>query len=112
MTRQDRETAAHEAENDALEWAVTTWQGLTVAGDADDLPVLCQGQADDMIAEDLDDGYRLWISRTGVADGEPYENTLTIETRDGNGRWSTLAHLDAADPTDRDRIILAEETNR
>ncbi len=47
------------------------------------LPVLIQGQADD--------------SRTGIADGEPYENTVTHEEL-FHGRWIEAEVYDGDDP--------------
>lgn len=41
------------------------------------LPTQCVGQADDLKIEG--DGVRVWLSRCGVADGEPYENKVTVE---------------------------------
>ena len=52
------------------------------------MPTLSTGQADDLKIEDEDtDGpYRVWLSRCGVEDGEPYPNKVTIERYDGD-RW-------------------------
>ena len=64
------------------------------------LPVLCQGQADDLRIEW--GGVRYWLSRTGVADGEPYDNTVTIETYNATtGRWTTWDIYDGDDTTSR-----------
>jgi hypothetical protein len=47
------------------------------------LPTLCVGQADDLKIEDKG-RYRVWLSRCGVEDGEPYPNKVTVEVwRDG-----------------------------
>lgn len=52
------------------------------------MPTLCVGQADNLR---VDHGaIRIWLSRCGVADGEPYENKVTVEmysTR--RGAWFT-----------------------
>lgn len=58
------------------------------AADLEDMPTLSVGQADDLKAEgeDEDGPYRVWLSRCGVADGEPYPNKVTVE-RCRNGRW-------------------------
>ena len=59
------------------------------------LPVLIQGQADDC---HIDTGtLRVWLSRTGVADGEPYENTVTHEEL-FHGRWIEAEVYDGDDP--------------
>lgn len=48
------------------------------------LPTLSVSQADSL---KVDTGkIRVWISRCGIADGEPYDNKVTIE-RLVNGRW-------------------------
>lgn len=50
------------------------------------LPTLSTGQADDL---KIDDGeHRVWLSRCTVADGEPYDDKVTVETLE-RGKWST-----------------------
>lgn len=58
------------------------------ASELEDLPVLCTGQADDLHVEgeDAEGPYRIWLSRCGVEDGEPYDNKITVERYDGR-RW-------------------------
>lgn len=70
-------------------------------------PVIAQGQADDLHIENVNgesptfEGVRIWLSRTGVADGEPYENTVTIEVKDyGSNNWQELYVYDGDDPPD------------
>jgi hypothetical protein len=41
------------------------------------LPVLAQGQADDLLIES--DGERVWLSRCSTEDGEPWDNKVTVE---------------------------------
>lgn len=58
------------------------------------LPTLCVGQADDLkierLADDLSPGYRVWLSRCTVADGEPVDNKVTIERQEArSGKWYT-----------------------
>jgi hypothetical protein len=49
------------------------------------LPVLSVGQADDL---HIDTGaVRVWLSRCGVEDGEPFDNKVTVETLSRDGRW-------------------------
>lgn len=48
------------------------------------LPTLSTGQADDLKIDDEET--RVWLSRCTVADGEPYNNKVTIE-RLTDGRW-------------------------
>ena len=71
---------------------------LTVRGETDfegwtleelrALPTLCTGQADDL---KIDQGERrVWLSRCGVEDGEPFENKLTVEQY-VDGRWQDVA---------------------
>ena len=48
------------------------------------MPTINGGQFDNL---KLDDGdTRVWLSRGTVADGEPYDNKVTIETLT-DGRW-------------------------
>lgn len=50
------------------------------------MPTLTQGQSDDL---KVDDGQtRVWLARTGVEDGEKYDNRVTVE-KFKNGRWVT-----------------------
>lgn len=63
----------------------------------EDLPVLSQGQADDLHIEE--DGLRVWLSRTGRADGEPFDNTVTHEELI-DGRWVITEIYNGDDPTD------------
>lgn len=50
------------------------------------MPTITVGQADDLKIETED--FRVWLSRCGVADGEPYENKVTVEMYDINaGEW-------------------------
>lgn len=57
----------------------------------EELPVISQGQADDC---HVDSGsVRVWLSRTGVADGEPFDNTVTVE-RLQDGAWVEVAKYD------------------
>lgn len=72
------------------------WQSLLA------LPVLCQGQADDLR---IDTGeFRVSTSRCGLADGEPYEHTVYVEAYDffreepGRSGWITIGHYDGDEP--------------
>lgn len=50
------------------------------------LPTLSTAQADDLKIED--GGVRVWLARTGIEDGEPYNNKVTIEVyNQQTGRW-------------------------
>lgn len=49
------------------------------------MPVIEHGHADDLHV--VDGRVQVWLSRTGRADGEPYDNTVTIEVLDDKGRW-------------------------
>lgn len=68
-------------------------------------PVLSQGQADDLHHEV--DGLRVWLSRTGIADGEPFENTVTVEEK-VDGSWVTVAKYDGGEVEEEE----AEEARR
>jgi hypothetical protein len=52
-----------------------------------DMPTLSQGQSADLKVDE--GGERVWLARTGIADGEPYDNTVTVE-RLVNGRWTLI----------------------
>jgi hypothetical protein len=68
-------------------------------------PALSEGQADTLHLEEAD-RYRLWLSRTGVADGEPYENTITVEEKQG-GSWVRVVKYDGGEldeAGDEDRL--------
>ncbi len=55
-------------------------------------PTLSTGQADDL---KYDNGTtRVWLSRCGVEDGEPYPNKLTVETL-SNGKWIEVERFQA-----------------
>lgn len=61
------------------------------AAELDKLPTLAQGQAADL---KFDDGtFRYWLHRTGIEDGEPYENTISVEKLE-NGRWIDIDSYD------------------
>ena len=49
------------------------------------MPTLAVGQADDL---KVDDGeVRVWLSRCGPEDGEPYRNKVSVESLLPPGRW-------------------------
>jgi hypothetical protein len=59
------------------------------------MPTLCVGQAADLKVEsDEGDGIRIWLSRCGVADGEPYENKVSVE-KYVNLRWQEVSTYQA-----------------
>lgn len=55
--------------------------------DLADLPTLSVGQTCNLKIEKP--GLRVWLARTTVEDGEPYNNKVTIERLDENGCWYT-----------------------
>lgn len=56
------------------------------------MPTLATGQADDL---KFDDGiHRVWLSRCTVADGEPYNNKVSIEYY-SNGVWKNFDEYQA-----------------
>ena len=58
------------------------------------MPTLSVGQADDLKLEG--EGHRVWLSRCGVADGEPYPNKVTVERFSaGTGTWTETQHYQA-----------------
>ena len=53
---------------------------------------LAIGQADDL---KVDNGeYRVWLSRCGTEDGEPFENKVTVEQLI-DGRWLIVSEYEA-----------------
>lgn len=50
------------------------------------LKTLCVGQADDLKIETGKE--RVWLSRCGIEDGEPFDNKVTIEEFI-KGQWTT-----------------------
>lgn len=67
------------------------------------LPTLCEGQAEDLKVEvELYDGSlgRVWLSRCGVEDGEPWENTVSLEVRGEDGMWRTALRWNGDNPAE------------
>lgn len=62
----------------------------------DALPTLNEGYTADLKWENGDD-LRFWVHRTTLADGEPFERTVTVETYDGQ-RWTDHAVYDGENP--------------
>lgn len=56
------------------------------------LPTLRQGQADDLKFESATT--RVWLSRLGKEDGQPYDNQVTVEQFDGKS-WETVEQYEA-----------------
>ena len=51
------------------------------------LPTLCVGQADDLKIES--ELVRVWLSRCTKADGEPFDNKVTVEVKNPvSGNWT------------------------
>ncbi len=42
--------------------------------------------------------FRVWTSRCGLADGEPFEHTVHVETLSEDGPWLDLGHYDGDAP--------------
>ncbi len=56
------------------------------AHELEEMPVLCEGLADD---QHIDDGdVRYWLSRCGILDGEPCNNKVTVEALTHEGCWA------------------------
>lgn len=69
------------------------------------LPSLCQAQTCDLRIDTGD--FRVWTSRMGLEDGEPFERTVYVEVfshhhdPESGGtwfRWQDLGHYDGDDP--------------
>lgn len=54
------------------------------ADELNDMPTLAVGQTDDLKVDTGEE--RVWLARTGVDDGEPYNNRVSHETL-VDGRW-------------------------
>lgn len=68
------------------------------------MPTLSIGQTDDLKFEDLSatPPVRVWLARTDVTDGEPYDNRVSIEHLI-DGRWSVVHnYCGDLDVTDED----------
>lgn len=55
------------------------------AAELDMMPTLCVGQTDNLKIEEP--GYRVWLSRCTIADGEPCNNKVTTECL-VEGHWT------------------------
>lgn len=62
----------------------------------DDLPTLATGQTCDLKYDK--DGVRLWVARTDVSDGEPFDRTVYIEHRYPDGSWVDHAYYNGDNP--------------
>jgi len=61
----------------------------------EEMPTITEAQADDL---KIDTGTeRYWLSRGDTLDGEPFENTVTIEELRA-GRWEEVERYDGDDP--------------
>ena len=70
---------------------------------------LAEGQAEDLKAEVTFHGQaaRVWLSRCGVADGEPWEHTARLELRE-DGRWYTALEWNGDNPDDDYNVLIEE----
>lgn len=62
-----------------------------LARDLEQLPTLAVGHTADLKVDR--GGTRVWLSRTGLADGEPFENTVSVEQWTGES-WETVREFD------------------
>lgn len=61
------------------------------------LPVRQQSQTSDLHFDY--DGIRIWVSRTGIADGEPFEKTISVECSFYEPpRWVLIGEYDGDHP--------------
>ena len=61
----------------------------------EELPTLSEGYVDNMKIDEGD--VRWWLSRCGIFDGEPYENTVTVEALTADGQWRDAFRYDGDD---------------
>jgi hypothetical protein len=67
--------------------------GLTITHVLDDMETMTVAQVCDLKMER--DGFRVWVSRCGLADGEPFEETVYLEEyNEEDGMWTDLAYFD------------------
>lgn len=59
------------------------------------LPVIDEGKTANLHVER--DNYRVWLARTGVADGEPFERTVYVDLY-YNDRWVEFGYFDGDEP--------------
>lgn len=59
----------------------------------EDMPTLSQGQNDDLKIDNFD-GERVWLCRSSMADGMPWDHMVTVEHYDGQ-RWTETEHWEA-----------------
>jgi hypothetical protein len=51
----------------------------------------------------IDEGTRrVWLERTGIADGESYDNKVTIQQLTGDGQWETVEEYPGGDIVEQD----------
>jgi hypothetical protein len=71
--------------------------GLTLAGILDRMPTLSSGQACDLKIDRVPDdrGVRVYLSRCGLADGEPFERTVYLDECDPDtDQWAEVGYFD------------------
>ena len=73
----------------------------------DALPTIEIAQASDLKISHSN--VRVWVSRCGLPDGEPYERTVYIETIDfGTYTWAVRGHYDGQNPPEQIMGISCE----
>jgi len=61
------------------------------------MEVLEEGYTANLVEDATFAGVRVWWERTGVADGEPWEETVTVEARTVDGAWRDAFRYNAED---------------
>jgi hypothetical protein len=98
-----------EKQRAAAEEALTAIEEGWDAEELNSEEVLHEGQADNCHVQDSGGKRRLWLSRTGVADGEPFENTVSIEVLI-EGKWVTVAKYDGGELPEDDEAAWESGT--
>ena len=71
-----------------------SWAGLLTQ-----LPILQAGNTSDLLVEDEDEGVRVWLSRCGLGDGEPFRTTVHVEEYDEDQDvWWEAGYFDGDEP--------------
>ena len=86
---------------------VTAMRHLFSLADLETMPRIAAGQADDLVVQtELDDGRqaRVWLSRTGRVDGEPWDRTVTLEVFEGR-RWGAVLRWNGEAPDEYEVMV-------
>lgn len=80
--------------NDTVKLAPDSQHLCYTLEELEDMETISEGQADDLKIHDGD--YKIYLGRCGIADGEPFNNPVTVErySHDTN-RWEDIYRYEA-----------------